>query len=163
MKKNSLNRIIFNEGLNTLKILVFVVFVVYILKYFLNVYLGVVLSGEMARFFGIFMTLLIVIYDYISGIINKLSNKLQEETDRKEAIKILEANQLKVGLILSELPLDLNNLEKRECVEAYITLKDQNSQFVLVNSDNEVNARLYFLGKYADHNKYKLILKRNLD
>ncbi|HAV6258193.1 TPA: hypothetical protein JI319_16870, partial [Acinetobacter baumannii] len=101
----------------------------------------------MARFFGIFMTLLIVIYDYISGIINKLSNKLQEETDRKEAIKILEANQLKVGLILSELPLDLNNLEKRECVEAYITLKDQNSQFVLVNSDNEVNARLYFLGK----------------
>ncbi|MCT9284045.1 hypothetical protein KTH92_19330, partial [Acinetobacter baumannii] len=52
------------------------------------------------------LPLLIVIYDYISGIINKLSNKLQEETDRKEAIKILEANQLKVGLILSELPLD---------------------------------------------------------
>ncbi|MEF3815214.1 hypothetical protein NCU54_19950, partial [Acinetobacter baumannii] len=65
MKKNSLNRIIFNEGLNTLTILVFVVFVVYILKYFLNVYLGVVLSGEVALFFGIFMTLLIVIYDYI--------------------------------------------------------------------------------------------------
>ncbi|BFM89517.1 hypothetical protein JUNP586_3980 (plasmid) [Acinetobacter baumannii] len=53
MKKNSLNRIIFNEGLNTLKILVFVVFVVYILKIFLNVYLGVVLSGEVALFFGI--------------------------------------------------------------------------------------------------------------
>ncbi|HHB1483068.1 TPA: hypothetical protein ACN98B_003684, partial [Acinetobacter baumannii] len=101
MKKNSLNRIIFNEGLNTLKILVFVVFVVYILKYFLNVYLGVVLSGEVALFFGIFMTLLIVIYDYISGIIDKLSNRLHEEADRKEAIKILEANQLKVGLILS--------------------------------------------------------------
>lgn len=97
-------------------------------------------------------------------LINYLIN-FKKRLIEKEAIKILEANQLKVGLILSELPLDLNNLEKRECVEAYITLKDQNSQFVLVNSDNEVNARLYFLGKYADkdHNKYKLILKRNLD
>ncbi|OOD18975.1 hypothetical protein BWP00_16100, partial [Acinetobacter baumannii] len=74
-------------------------------------------------------------------------------------------NSVRFSLILSELPLDLNNLEKRECVEAYITLKHQNSQLVLVNSENEVNARLYFLGKYADkdHNKYKLILKRNLD
>lgn len=165
MKKYSLNRLIFNEGLNILKILLFVVLVVFIFKYCLYTYLRIDLSEEMTLFFGMFITLSIVVYDYISATTSKLFKKIYEEFDRKEAIKILEANQLKVGLILSDLPLDLNNSEKRECVEAYITLKNQNSQLVLVNPENEVNARLYFLGKYADkdHNKYKLILKRNLD
>ena len=60
---------------------------------------------------------------------------------------------------------DSNNNELKDCIEAYLTLKSQKLPFVLINSDKVSTSRLYFLGQRGklDHNKYKLILERNLD
>lgn len=165
MKKFTWNRVIFDAGLNILKILLFVVALVLFLEFTISKYLGVVFSQEILVISGMFLALIIIIYDFISNITSKLISKIHYDLDQNEAIEILEKNKLNVGLLLTDLPKDSNNNELKDCIEAYLTLKSQKLPFVLINSDKVSTSRLYFLGQRGklDHNKYKLILERNLD
>lgn len=165
MKKFTWNRIIFDAGLNILKILLFVVALVLFLEFTISKYLGVVFSQEILVISGMFLAFAIVIYEIISIYISRLINKIHYDLDRREAISTLEKHQLNVGFLLTDLPKDQKNNELKDCIEAYLTLEKQNLPFVLINSDNVATSRLYFLGQRGklDHNKYKLILERNLD
>lgn len=165
MKKFTLNRIIFDAGLNILKNLLFVVASVIFIKFIISEYLGVNFNQEITIILGMFLAFIIVIYEFISNIISRLVSKIHYDLDRSEAIAILEKNKLSVGLLLTDLPKDSENNELRDCIDAYQTLKNQNSTFVLINSDNVATSQLYFLGQRGknDYNKYKLIIKRSLD
>lgn len=165
MKKFTWNRLIFDAGLNILKVLLFVVAFVMCLKFAISTYLGVIFGQEIIVIFGVFLALSIVIYDSISNLTSKLINKIHEDFDRDEAIEILEKNRLSVGLLIPNLPKDSNGNELKDCAQAYLTLKNQKLPFVFVNSDNVTTTRLCFLGKRGgrDHNKYKLIVERSLD
>lgn len=165
MKKLTRNRKAFDTGINILKILLFVVALVATAKFILGESLGVRLSNENTIFMGVFFGFVIVIYEFISNFTKNIVNKIHYEIDRSEAISTLEKHDLNVGMLLTDLPKDSKNNELRDCIEAYMTLKNQNLPFVLIDSDNESTSRLYFLGKRGkqDFNKYKLIIRRNLD
>lgn len=165
MKKFTWNRIIFDAGLNILKILIFVVALVIFIKFIISEYLGVIFSQEITVIAGMFLSLVVIVYEFISTVISKLIKKIHYNLDQSEAIEILEKHQLSVGLLLTDLPKDQENKEFKDCIEAYLTLKNQNLPFVLINSENVSSSRLYFLGQRGkrDYNKYKLIIKRNLD
>lgn len=165
MKRFTWNRFIFDAGLNILKILLFVVAFVMCLKFAISTYLGVSLEQEITIIFGMFLAFSIIVYDSISNVTTRLINRIHEDFDQNEAIEILEKNRLSVGLLLTDLPKDSNGNELKDCIEAYLTLKNQRLPFVLVDSDHVTTTRLYFLGKRGkrDYNKYKLIVERNLD
>lgn len=165
MKKFTWNRMIFDLGLNILKILLFVVVLSIFIKFTISEYLGVIFNQEITIILGMSLALIILIYEFISNITSRLVNKIHYNLDRNEAIEILEKNKLSVGLLLTDLPKDAENNELRDCIDAYQTLKNQNLTFVLINSHNVCTSRLYFLGQRGknDYNKYKLIIKRSLD
>lgn len=162
LKKYTWNRLIFDAGLNMLKTLLFVVAFIMCLKFAISTYLGVVFGQEIIIVFGMFLAISIAVYDFISNITSKLIKKIHENFDRNEAIEILEKNKLNVGMLLTDLPKDASGNELNECIEAYMTLRNQDLTFVLVNSENVTTSRLYFLGEKGkrDYNKYKLIVDR---
>ena len=94
MKKFTWNRVIFDAGLNILKILLFVVALVLFLEFTISKYLGVVFSQEILVISGMFLALIIIIYDFISNITSKLISKIHYDLDQNEAIEILEKNKL---------------------------------------------------------------------
>ncbi|MGQ1258769.1 hypothetical protein [Acinetobacter baumannii] len=164
MKKNSLNRYIFNEGLHTLKVIIFVVLFIELLKVTVKAYLGIELTSEISIVIGLTLVVSLVIYDYLSRLTNKLKIKIHEQIDRNEAIKILEKHNFKVGLVIDNLQTNSEDNNSKECFSAYATLINQNMPVVLVNTDNEIHAKVFYVGEQGkvDHNKYKLILKRDL-
>lgn len=164
MKKNSLNRYIFNEGLHTLKIIIFVVLFIELLRVTIKAYLGIELTSEISIVIGLTLVVSLVIYDYLSRLTNKLQIKIHEQIDRNEAIKILEKNNFKVGLVVDNLQTNLEDNNSKECFSAYATLINQNIPVVLVNTDNKIVSKFYYLGEHGkiDHNKYELFLKRDI-
>ncbi|MFK7256859.1 hypothetical protein ABBZ21_19765 [Acinetobacter baumannii] len=164
MKKNTLNRYIFNEGIYTLKVIIFVLFFIALLKVTVKVYLGIDLTSEISLVLGLTLVVGLVIYDYLSRLASKLTNKIHNELDRNEAIKILEMNKFRVGLVIDDLPMNLEDPKSKECFNAYAILLNQNIPVVLVNTDNEIISKFYYLGEQGkiDHNKYKLFIKRDL-
>ena len=164
MYKSSWNRKIFNSGIHFLKVLLFVIFEVLIIRFIASSYLNINLTHEMSVMLGMLLLIGTIIFEYINSMSDRMLNSLHNDSDRKEAIEILESHKLKVAILFTDLPKDTSNNEIRECVDAFITLKNQNIPFVLVNSEDQVTSRIYYLGEHGkhNHNKYELILKRKL-
>lgn len=165
MKKFTWDRAIFYVGLHLLKLLLFIVALVVLINFIMSEYLEIIFSPEISLLVGMFLAIAIVAYELISYFTSKLISKIHYGLDQKEAIEIFEKYKLDVGFIFTDIPKDENNKYLKDCIEAYATLNNQKLPFVLINSDNESTARLYFLGKRGkcDNNKYKLIIERTLE
>lgn len=164
MKHFGYSRLIFNTGVDVLKILLFTVAVMMVFKFTAKEHFSTTFSDQVLIIYGLIFSFVLVLYDFISQIAQKLVGKVHQNVDENEAISILEKHGMKVGILLTDLPRDQNKTELVECVNAFVALKNQQRPFVFINDKNEISGRVFLLGAHgrADHNKYKLMVQRDL-
>lgn len=161
MKKITSRRI-FDFGLDLLKTLICVGSLILLLKYLAYQSFGITLSSEVSLNLFLILYIAFLIYDFLSALFLRLSNKAHQtlkNKEKKEAICVLEKNHLKVAVVLVDPP------KEEVCYQAITTLTEQNLPFITIDSNGEATCRLYFIGEYGlqNHDTYKLKIERILN
>ncbi len=102
MKHFGYSRLIFNTGVNVLKVLLFTVAVMMAFKFIAKEHFSTTFPDQALIIYGLIFSFVLVLYEFISQISQKLMGKVHQSVDEDEAISVLEKHGMKVGILLTD-------------------------------------------------------------